>query len=379
MGSNSIGKEFLVTCFGESHGRCIGAIIDGCPAGLPLDVEDIQQEVDKRLPQKKEIASARREEDTVELLSGTYEGFTTGAPIAVLVWNKEVNSEDYEAIRHTPSPGHADYPARIKYLGFNDNRGGGRFSGRLTVAYVMAGAVAKKLLELAGMDVSAYATEIGGIKMKAGLSLEDIKENTYESSVRCPDLKASEKMEEAILKAKDEGDSIGGIVECVASNVVAGVGEPLFDSLDAELGKMLLGIPAVKGVEFGAGFEAARMKGSQNNDSYVMRDGEIEAVTNNAGGILGGMSSGMPIVVRVAVKPTPSISKEQKTVDLLEMTDTTIEVKGRHDPCIVPKAVPVVEASVALVLVDQLIRAGLIPKVLGVEAVGEYSDATEED
>ena len=379
MGSNSIGKEFVVTCFGESHGRCVGAIIDGCPAGLPLDVEDIQQEVDKRLPQKKEIASARREEDTVELLSGTYEGFTTGSPIAVLVWNKETNSEDYEAIRHTPRPGHADYPARIKYLGFNDNRGGGRFSGRLTVAYVMAGAVAKKLLELAGMDVSAYATEIGGIKMKAGLSLEDIKENTYESSVRCPDLKASEKMEEAILKAKNEGDSIGGIVECVASNVVAGVGEPLFDSLDAELGKMLLGIPAVKGVEFGAGFEAARMKGSQNNDSYVMRDGEIEAVTNNAGGILGGMSSGMPIVVRVAVKPTPSISKEQKTVDLLEMTDTTIEVKGRHDPCIVPKAVPVVEASVALVLVDQLIRAGLIPKVLGVEAVGEYSDATEED
>ena len=379
MGSNSIGKEFVVTCFGESHGRCVGAIIDGCPAGLPLDVQDIQQEVDKRLPQKKEIASARREEDTVELLSGTYEGFTTGSPIAVLVWNKETNSEDYEAIRHTPRPGHADYPARIKYLGFNDNRGGGRFSGRLTVAYVMAGAVAKKLLELAGMDVSAYATEIGGIKMKAGLSLEDIKENTYESSVRCPDLKASEKMEEAILKAKNEGDSIGGIVECVASNVVAGVGEPLFDSLDAELGKMLLGIPAVKGVEFGAGFEAARMKGSQNNDSYVMRDGEIEAATNNAGGILGGMSSGMPIVVRVAVKPTPSISKEQKTVNLLEMTDTTIEVKGRHDPCIVPKAVPVVEASVALVLVDQLIRAGLIPKVLGVEAVGEYSDAAEED
>jgi len=379
LGSNSIGKEFVVTCFGESHGRCVGAIIDGCPAGLPLAVEDIQQEVDKRLPQKKEIASARREEDTVELLSGTYEGFTTGAPIAVLVWNKEVNSEDYKAIRHTPRPGHADYPARIKYLGFNDNRGGGRFSGRLTVAYVMAGAVAKKLLELAGMKVSAYATEIGAFKMKAGLSLEDINENTYESSVRCPDLKASEKMEGAILKAKGEGDSIGGIVECVASNVVAGVGEPLFDSLDAELGKMLLGIPAVKGVEFGAGFEAARMKGSQNNDQYMMRDGEIKAVTNNAGGILGGMSSGMPIVVRVAVKPTPSISKEQKTVDLLEMTDTTIEVKGRHDPCIVPKAVPVVEASVALVLVDQLIRTGLIPKVLGVEAVGEYSDAAEED
>jgi chorismate synthase len=379
LGSNSIGKEFVVTCFGESHGRCVGAVIDGCPAGLPLAVEDIQKEVDKRLPQNQEIVSARREEDTVELLSGTYEGFTTGAPICVLVWNKEVNSEDYEAIRHTPRPGHADYPARIKYLGFNDNRGGGRFSGRLTVAFVMAGAVAKKLLELAGMEVLAYATEIGGVKMGASLSLDDVKDKTYESSVRCPDLKASKKMEDAILKAKSEGDSVGGIVECVASNVLPGVGEPLFDSLDAELAKMLFDVPAVKGVEFGVGFEAARMKGSQNNDYYTMQDGEVKALSNNAGGVLGGLSSGMPIVVRVAVKPTPSIAKEQKTVDMLEMAEATIKVKGRHDACIVPKAVPVVESSVALVLVDHLLRAGLIPKVLGVESVGEYSDTTEED
>jgi len=377
LGSNSIGKEFVVTCFGESHGRCVGAIIDGCPAGLPLNEEDIQKELDKRLPKKKEIVSARREEDTVELLSGTYEGFTTGAPICVLVWNKEVVSEDYDAIRHTPRPGHADYPARIKYLGFNDHRGGGRFSGRITVAFVMVGDIAKKLLELAGIEVLAYTTEIGGIKMFDAPSLEDIREKTYESAVRCPDLKTAAKMEETILKAKNEGDSVGGIVECVASNVLPGIGEPLFDSLDADLAKMLFDIPAVKGVEFGIGFEAARLKGSENNDSYVMSNGEIRAVTNNAGGVLGGLSSGMPIVVRVAVKPTPSISKEQKTVDLMQMKETTLQVKGRHDSCIVPKAVPVVEASVALVLVDQLLQAGLIPKVLGVEAVEEYSDVTE--
>jgi chorismate synthase len=377
LGSNSIGKEFVVTCFGESHGRCVGAIIDGCPAGLLLNEEDIQKELNKRLPKKEEIISSRREEDTVELLSGTYEGFTTGAPICVLVWNKEIVSEDYDAIRHTPRPGHADYPARIKYLGFNDHRGGGRFSGRITVALVMVGGIAKKLLELAGVEVLAYTAEIGGIKMFDALPLEDIREKTYESAVRCPDLKAAVKMEETILKAKNEGDSVGGIVECVASNVLTGIGEPLFDSLDAELAKMLFDIPAVKGVEFGIGFEAARLKGSENNDSYVMRNGEIRTVTNNAGGILGGLSSGMPIVVRVAVKPTPSISKEQKTVDLMEMKETSLQVKGRHDPCIVPKAVPVVEASVAVVLIDQLLQAGLIPKVLGVEAVEEYSHATE--
>ena len=194
LGSNSIGKEFVVTCFGESHGRCVGAVIDGCPAGLPLAVEDIQKEVDKRLPKKEELVSARREEDAVELLSGVYEGFTTGAPIGVLVWNKAVISDDYDAIRHTPRPGHADYPARIKYLGFNDNRGGGRFSGRLTVAFVMAGAVAKKLLELAGMEVLAYATAIGGVKMRAVPSIEAVRKKTYGSSVRCPDPKVALKM-----------------------------------------------------------------------------------------------------------------------------------------------------------------------------------------
>ena len=327
----------------------------------------------------REIVSARREKDTVEILSGTYDGFTTGAPICALVWNKQVISGDYDSIKDKPRPGHADYPARIKYSGFNDYRGGGRFSGRITVAFVIAGAVAKKLLDVFGVEVLAYTTAIGEVRLGTTPSLEDVRRNTYGNAVRCPDPDVAEEMEETILRAKKEGNSVGGIVECVASNLPVGVGEPIFDSLDAEIAKMLFDVPAVKGVEFGAGFEASKLKGSENNDAYVMRNGEIEALTNNAGGILGGLSSGMPLVVRVAVKPTSSISKEQKTVDLSKMEETTIQVQGRHDPCIVPKAVPVVEASVATVLVDHLIRAGCIPKVLGVETVGEYYDIKEKD
>jgi chorismate synthase len=379
LGSNSIGKEFVVTCFGESHGRCVGAVIDGCPAGLPLTEEDIQKDLDKRLPPNREIVSARREEDIVEILSGTYDGFTTGAPICALVWNKQVVSGDYDSIKDKPRPGHADYPARIKYMGFNDYRGGGRFSGRITVAFVIAGAVTKKLLDVFGVEVLAYTTGIGEVRLGTAPSLEDVRRNTYGNAVRCPDPELAEEMKETILRAKKEGDSVGGIVECIASNLPVGVGEPIFDSLDAEIAKMLFDVPAVKGVEFGSGFKASKLRGSENNDAYVMRNGEIEALTNNAGGILGGLSSGMPLVVRVAVKPTSSISKEQKTVDLSKMEETAIQVQGRHDPCIVPKAVPVVEASVAIVLVDQLIRAGCIPKVLGVEAVGEYYGVKEED
>jgi chorismate synthase len=379
LGANSIGKEFVVTCFGESHGRCVGAVIDGCPAGLPLTEEDIQKELDKRLPANRELVSARREKDTVELLSGIYEGFTTGAPICALVWNKQAVSGDYDSIKYKPRPGHADYPAKIKYMGFNDYRGGGRFSGRITVAFVIAGAVAKKLLDVFGVEVLAYTTAIGDVELQATLSLDDVRENTYANSVRCPHPDVAKEMEETILRAKKEGDSVGGIVECVAFNLPVGVGEPIFDSLDADIAKMLFDVPAVKGVEFGVGFEAAKMRGSENNDPYGMCDDEIELLTNNAGGVLGGLSSGMPLVVRVAVKPTSSISKQQKTVDLSTMEDATIQVQGRHDPCIVPKAVPVVEASVATVLVDQLLRGGFIPKVLGVEAIGEYYGVKEED
>lgn len=364
LAGDAIGKEFVVTCFGESHGRCVGVVVDGCPAGLPLSERDIQEEVDKRIPLKPEIVSARREKDIVEILSGIFNGFTTSASICTLVWNKEAAPGEYDQIKDTPRPGHADYPARIKYGGFNDYRGGGRFSGRITVAFVMAGAIAKKLLGLFGVEVLAYAIEIGKVKVEKKLKLEEIRSNTYKCAVRCPDLERAKAMEESILKAKSEGDSVGGIVECVALKVPVGVGEPIFNSLDADIAKMLFAVPAVKGVEFGAGFKAAQLRGSENNDAYAIRGGKTVTLTNNAGGVLGGMSSGMPIVVRAAIKPTPSISKEQRSVDLSRMERTLVRVRGRHDPCIVPKAVPVIESVVAMVLADHMLRAGVIPKVL---------------
>jgi chorismate synthase len=364
LAGNSIGKEFTVTSFGESHGKCVGVIVDGCPAGLPLSEADVQAELDRRIPLQPNIVSERIEKDEVEIFSGVFNGFTTGAPVCMMVENKEANSSDYEAIKDLPRPGHADYTASIKYGGFNDYRGGGRFSGRVTVALIMAGAVAKKLLRHFDVDVLAYTKAIGNVRMGKSLSFEEIRKRRYEAAVRCPDLECAKAMEEAIVKARKEGDSIGGIIECIALNVPAGVGEPLFDSLDAEIAKMLLAVPAVKGVEFGAGFKAAEMKGSENNDAFLVKGEKIVTQTNNAGGILGGLSSGMPIIVRVAVKPTSSISIEQRTVNLPKMVDAKIKVQGRHDPCVVPKAVPVVESSVAIVLADHMIRAGFIPKVL---------------
>jgi chorismate synthase len=364
LAGNSIGKEFTVTSFGESHGKIVGTIVDGCPAGLRFSEADVQAELDRRIPVKPEIVSGRIEKDKAQILSGVFNGFTTGAPICMMVKNKEADSSDYEAIKDLPRPGHADYTAHIRYGGFNDYRGGGRFSGRVTVALIMAGVIAKKLLRAVDADVLAYTKSIGKIKMDRTPSFEEIQKRRYETAVRCPDLACAEKMERAIVNARKEGDSLGGVIECIALNVPAGVGEPLFDSLDADIAKVLLAVPAVKGVEFGAGFRAAELKGSENNDAFRMQGGKVVASTNNAGGILGGMSSGMPIVVRVAVKPTPSITKEQRTVDVAKMKDAAIKVKGRHDPCVVPKAVPVVESAVAIVLADHMIRAGLIAKVL---------------
>jgi chorismate synthase len=364
LAGNSIGKEFVVTSFGESHGKRVGVVVDGCPAGLPLSEKDIQAELDRRIPPQPKIVSGRIEKDTVEIQSGLFNGFTTGAPIAMLVENKEADSSDYEAIKDLPRPGHADYAARVKYGGFNDYRGGGRFSGRVTVPLIMAGAVAKKLLSLFDVDVLGYTTAIGNVRISKSLSFEEIRRRRYETAVRCPDVACAKAMEEAIVKAREEGDSLGGIIEIMALNVPVGVGEPLFDSLDADIAKMLFTIPAVKGVEFGAGFKAAALKGSENNDPYLMIGGKVATLTNNAGGILGGVSSGMPIVVRIAVKPTPSIAKKQQTVNLSKMEDATMRVKGRHDPCVVPKAVPAAESAVAIVLADHMIRAGFIPKVL---------------
>ena len=364
MAGNSIGKEFTVTTFGESHGKHVGAVVDGCPAGLPLSEADIQVELDRRIPAEPKIVSGRIEKDAAQILSGVFNGFTTGAPIALMVENKEVDSSDYEAIKDLPRPGHADYPARVKYGSFNDYRGGGRFSGRLTVALIMAGAIAKKLLSRFDVDVLAYTRAVGKVKSDKKFSAQEIRKNRYTAATRCPDLACAERMEKAIVDARKEGDSLGGIVECIALNVPVGVGEPLFDSLDADLAKALFNVPAVKGVEFGLGFRVAELKGSESNDPYIMQNGKVATATDNAGGILGGISTGMPIMMQVAIKPTPSIGKKQKTVNLSTMKDACISIKGRHDPCVVPKAVPAVESAVAITLADHMIRAGFIPKVL---------------
>lgn len=360
---NSLGRLFTIMCFGESHGRCVGIIVDGCPAGLPVTEEDIQREVDKRRPGVSMIATERAEEDRVEILSGIFNGRTTGAPICLLVWNKDVDSSEYEKMRFLPRPGHADYTAFMKYGGFNDFRGGGRFSGRITAAFVMAGAIAKKLLSLISIQVLAHTIEIGGIKAEPK-ELEEIKENIGKNQLKCADLKAAEEMVRAIEKAKEDDDSLGGIVEGIALNVPVGLGEPVFDTLDGELAKALFAIPAVKGVEFGSGFSAARKRGSENNDPFTIRNDKVVTLTNNAGGILGGISNGMPLVVRVVVKPTSSIAKSQETVNMKNMESASLAVKGRHDVCIVPRAVVVVESMIAVTLCDLAMRAGLIPRVI---------------
>ncbi len=365
MTDSTFGKQFCVTIFGESHGPGVATLIDGCPAGLQLSVDDIQAELDRRMPSDPTVTSARREKDEVQILSGVFDGYTTGAPVALLTLNRDVRSQDYDKLKSVARPGHADYPTRIKYGGFNDPRGGGRASGRMTVPITMAGAIAKKLLRTIGVEVFAHTVQIHNIKVPGHLSLETIKRDAYSNPVRCADQETAEKMRDAILKARNEGDSLGGVVECIAEGMPAGIGEPFFDSLDADLAKASFSIPAVKGFEVGLGFQASSARGSENNDPYTVREGKVETLTNNAGGILGGLSNGMPIVVRIAFKPPSSIPKEQKTVNLKEMKDTSIQVTGRHDPCIVPKAVPVVEAAVAIVLADHCMRAGVISRVLG--------------
>lgn len=360
---NSLGEVFTVTSFGESHGRCVGTIIDGCPAGLPVTEEDIQKEVDKRKPELGLIATARVEEDKVEILSGVFNGHTTGAPICLLIWNKDIDSSEYEKVRFLPRPGHADYTAFIKYGGFNDFRGGGRFSGRITATFVMAAAIAKKLLNLIGLEVLAHTVEVGGIKAEPK-GTDEIRKRVETNPLKCADLEASKEMARVIEKAKKEGDSVGGTIEGLALNVPVGLGEPVFDTLEGDLAKALFAIPAVKGVEFGSGFSVAEKRGSENNDPFTIKNGRIVTVTNNAGGILGGISNGMPIVVRVAIKPTSSIGKSQETVNMKTMQRDSLAIKGRHDVCIVPRAVPVVEAMMAVTLCDFAMRAGLIPEVI---------------
>jgi chorismate synthase len=361
---NVLGERFITLSFGESHGRCIGAVVDGCPAGLALDESDIQSLLDLRKPGQSVVTTQRKEEDKVEILSGVFNGFTSGAPICMLVWNKDSDSRAYEKLRNTPRPGHADYPARIKYGGYADYRGSGRFSGRLTATLVMAGAIAYKLLKnTLGIKTTAYTLEIGGIAAN-NINEENIA-TRYTNDVRCPDPEAAAKMKDAILQARKEGDSLGGVIECVSTGLPIGLGEPIFSSLESDLSKALFSIPAVKAVEFGSGFAGSKRRGSQNNDLYYMDNNRrIFTRTNNAGGILGGLSNGMPLTIKIGFKPAASIAKMQHTLDIVNQTQVNLTVPGRHDPCVVPRAPPVVESVISIVLADHAIRAGLVPPVL---------------
>ena len=316
---------------------------------------DIQHELDRRKPGVSEITTERKEADEVKILSGVFEGKTLGTPISMFVWNKDVDSSPYEPLKNVARPGQADLSYQLKY-GIRDYRGGGRASGRETVARVAAGAIAKKILAAQAIQIIGHVVAIGGIRARK-VSIEEITSNTESNVVRCADRDAARRMEALIKEVKEEGDSVGGIVEVIALGVPTGLGEPVFDKLDAELAKALMSIGAVKGVEIGAGFEAARLKGSEMNDEFYIQEGRIRTRTNNAGGILGGISTGEPVICRIAVKPTSSIAKPQRSVDMKKMEEVELRIKGRHDPCICPRIVPVAEAMVALVLVDYLMQA----------------------
>ncbi len=362
---NTFGRIFRVTTWGESHGEAVGCVVDGCPSGLWLTVDDIQKELDRRRPGQSHLATSRVEDDAVEILSGVFEDKTLGTPISMLIRNKDVDSSKYLAIRDTPRPGHGDLTWRLKF-GHVDWRGGGRGSARETAARVAAGAIGKKLLREHKIDIFGFTTQIGNVKISESpdFEIKGIHEIIESNPVRTIDVTKARDMEEAVVDARRRGDSVGGVVECVALNVPAGLGEPIFNKLDAGIASAMMSIPGVKGVEIGKGFELAKMLGSEANDEFVIQNKKIKTRTNNSGGILGGISTGMPIVVRVAVKPTSSILKRQKTVNLETMKETTIKVEGRHDPCIVPRVIPVVEAMMALVLADQGRISGMIPEKL---------------
>jgi chorismate synthase len=349
MSGNSYGKLFKISTWGESHGAGIGVVVEGCPAGLPIKEAEIQKELDRRRTGQSKVTTTRKEADQVRFLSGVFKGKTTGTPIALWVENSDADSSKYELIKDLYRPGHADYTYDMKY-GFRDDRGGGRSSARETVGRVAAGAIAKKLLKRLKIQIIGYTRQIGPFVAKK-IDFDQIEKNI----VRCPDKKMAEKMIDHIMDVRKKGDSVGGVVEVVAQGVPAGLGEPVFDRLDADLAKAMMSIPAVKGVEIGIGFEAAEMLGSQCNDVFVAKGKKITTKTNHAGGILGGISNGADIVVRLVVKPTSSINKAQDTVTN-KGKKARIRVEGRHDPCVSPRAVPIAEAMVALTLIDHYMR-----------------------
>ncbi|HJP14002.1 MAG: chorismate synthase [Nitrospinota bacterium] len=349
--SNTFGQKFRFTTWGESHGPAIGVVVDGCPAGISVEEADLQRDLDRRRPGQSKVTTQRGEEDRAEIFSGVFEGKTTGTPISILIRNKDTDSSKYDNLKNLFRPGHADFTYWVKW-GHRDHRGGGRASARETASRVAAGAIAKKYLADRGINVQGFVSQIADITWDgSNFDLEEIERN----SCRCPDAETALKMEEAILAARKEGDSLGGIISVIAIGAPPGLGEPIYGRLDAELALAIMGINAVKGVEIGSGFRAASMKGSEHNDAFDMVDGIVVPRTNNAGGILGGISTGAPIVVTFAVKPTSSIPIEQETVTV-SGEKTTVRVEGRHDPCVATRAVPIGEAMVALVLADHMLR-----------------------
>ena len=344
----SFGNIIRFHLFGKSHGEHVGCILEGVPKGMHISTDDIKADMELRRP-KDGIGTPRKEDDIVDIISGIKDGVADGTPMMMFIANKNVDSSKYDHLKHIPRPGHADLPAMVKWKGY-DVRGGGQFSGRLTAPIVAAGSIAKQMLSNVNIRVGAFARSIGDVDDDHEHNIEDAFASKGYGTRACSS-ELDERMRNAIMNASKEGDSVGGIVECVVTGLPIGFGGIWFDSLDAVISKAMFGIPAVKGIEFGKGFGLSKMKGSESNDQYHIDDG-IKTITNNMGGIVGGISNGMPLVFRTAFKPTPSIAKEQRSVDLSVMKDTTLSVKGRHDPCIVPRAVAVVEAMTALVLAD---------------------------
>ena len=357
------GERLRMTIFGSSHGPEVGIVLEGLPSGLVVDLGEVQSELDRRRPVGRRLATRRSEEDRLIVDSGLPDGRTDGGPVRIHVANTDVRREPYDRMRHTPRPGHADYPARVRYGADADLSGGGIFSGRMTVGLVIAGTLARQLWRSRGVDFCSFTRAIGGLSSEVAETtpLAELRSAAAGNEVGTPDAAAAARMEAAIEAARRSGDSLGGIVETRVSGLPTGLGEPFFDSVESVLAHAIFAVPAVKGIEFGAGFAAAAMRGSQHNDPFYYEEGTVRTRTNHAGGLLGGLTVGTPLVFRVVVKPTSSIAIEQETVDLEARTGARLRVTGRHDPCIVPRAVPVIEAVAAAALADLGLRGGFLP------------------
>lgn len=355
--SSTYGDQLKLSIFGQSHGTAIGMTLDGIPAGLPVDIAELQKFLNRRAPGKNAYSTPRSEADAPEFLSGIVDGYTCGAPIAATIRNTNTKSGDYDNLKDCPRPGHADYPAQVKYAGYQDTAGGGHFSGRLTAPLCIAGGLCKQWLEARGIRIAAHLYSVAGIADEPEkLDPVDPQLNKINMLFPVVNTEAGEKMQEAISAAQKDGDSVGGIIQCFITGVPAGLGNPMFDGIENKIAQIIYGIPAVKGLEFGAGFGVASLKGSENNDAYCIQNEKVVTTTNHAGGILGGITTGMPIIFRVAIKPTPSIAKTQESISLSQMKSQSLVVNGRHDPCIAPRAVPVVEAAAAIAIFDSILK-----------------------